>query len=167
VKPNSVIRTLFAAFLITLFCLGNPVFAADSSASAVNSYRKNLSRLRPTIESPVSEESVSEESVSEESVSDQAFFARIFNNKFAKKNISAATKPSPYAVIAAARKTSHRPVFASPSFAKQLPQQLSKLLTGLQEQPVRVLDAIKTALSEALDQAGAKAHQTAEQLRQR
>jgi hypothetical protein len=162
VKPNSVIRTLFAAFLITLFCLGNPVFAADSSASAVNSYRKNLSRLRPTIESPVSEESVSEESVS-----DQAFFARIFNNRFAKKNISAATKPSPYAVIAAARKTSHRPVFASPSFAKQLPQQLSKLLTGLQEQPVRVLDAIKTALSEALDQAGAKAHQTAEQLRQR
>jgi hypothetical protein len=162
VKPNSVIRTLFAAFLITLFCLGNPVFAADSSASAVNSYRKNLSRLRPTIESPVSEESVSEESVS-----DQAFFARIFNNKFAKKNISAATKPSPYAVIAAARKTSHRPVFASPSFAKQLPQQLSELLTGLQEQPVRVLDAIKTALSEALDQAGAKAHQTAEQLRQR
>lgn len=150
-KPNSVIRALFAAFFLIIFCFGNPVFAADfgNGEAAVNSYQK---------------------------------------------------KPSPYAVITAARKTNPttRPLFTLPSFAKQLPQQLNQLRTGLQEQPVRVIDAakqvgpaikrrangmsdgeafqrnrihqipqiIKTALSKALDQAGTKAHQTAEQIRQ-
>jgi hypothetical protein len=190
VKPNFIIRTLFAVFFITLFCFSTPALAASSNEAAVNSYRKNLSRLRaePVIDpdnffeeqkvtrltgkaSPLQEDTAAPTPAPtiESPASDEA---------------SPLAKPSPYAVIAAARKPNQSPMMMIDSIkvtetsfveaVKQVGPAIGRQVSGVSDRihnlPNRikttVKTTVKTAVSNALDQAGAKAQQTAEQLRQ-
>ncbi len=171
VKPNSIICDLVAAFFITLFCFSNPVFAADfgTSKPAVNSYQKNLSRLRanqvveperffekeitrfprnasplpqatPAIDSLlIPEENTKEEITKKEDTKEETTKRPFADTSINTSNNRSQKARSPYAIIAAARQPNH----STPNVFDP-----SRFANQLSKQLPRQLSQLHTALQE-------------------
>jgi hypothetical protein len=189
-----ITAVLIASFCLSTPAVAGSFGSSFSThKTAANSYRDSLQKLRTrqlsTTEqtekavTPLHSSGTAAPSLEQEAAGQPKIDAHL--HKHLPKN------RSPYAIIAAARQPNHAFSLTPPLFVEQLPQQINQLRADLQAQPIKIVEtvrqirpaakqsvqsvrdrlhrlpqSVKNTLSNVLELAGTKAHQTAEQLRQ-